>query len=164
MVRTLPSAVKDQKPAKTRITKVDCRDTVLVSQMTEKLIMQRSFPRHACFQPSHLSRQCTRKRWIRRYTSEQNVQPQESGGKNSSLPSGGPVDPRPRWLFSTASLLRVVLVPTSLIYAVFFHDFGEQDHVFVPPRRWLQRQKESFFTLSPAEKDLAKKVNLEDRQ
>ena len=62
------------------------------------------------------------------------------------------------------------------MYAVFLHDFGEEEHVFMPvrfriilfthrkghsygvfnqPRRWLQRQKEAFFTLSPAEKHLA---------
>ncbi|KAI5123176.1 hypothetical protein M0805_000876 [Coniferiporia weirii] len=66
-----------------------------------------------------------------------------------------PTDPRPPWLFASASLLRVVFIPVGLTYAVFFHDFGEDEHVFMPPRRWLQRQKEAFFTLSPAERRLA---------
>ena len=74
-----------------------------------------------------------------------------------------PTDPRPRWLFTTSSLLRVLVVPgehltsvvifrvqiflsmntffstwsynqVGLIYAVFYHDFGKEEHVFMPVR------------------------------
>ncbi|TDL18127.1 hypothetical protein BD410DRAFT_843115 [Rickenella mellea] len=64
------------------------------------------------------------------------------------------IDPRPPWLFSASALLRVLLVPAGLIYGVFVHDFGEGDHVFMPPRRWWARQKAAFFTLSPEERKL----------
>ncbi|KAH9969549.1 hypothetical protein BC827DRAFT_1262776 [Russula dissimulans] len=41
-----------------------------------------------------------------------------------------------------------------LLYAVFFADFGDREHVFMPPRRWLQRQREAFFTITPEERKL----------
>ncbi|KAL5479104.1 hypothetical protein ACEPAI_2392 [Sanghuangporus weigelae] len=76
--------------------------------------------------------------------------------------SDPPTDPRPRWMFSTAAFLRITLVPVGLIYAIFYHDFGEEDHVFMPPRRWLQKQKDSFFVLTPAEKDLVTDTEVDD--
>ncbi|KAF8339781.1 uncharacterized protein EI90DRAFT_3037733 [Cantharellus anzutake] len=36
-------------------------------------------------------------------------------------------------------------------YAVFCADWGEGEHVFSPARRWVDRQKQSLFTLSPEE-------------
>jgi len=56
-----------------------------------------------------------------------------------------PSDPRPPWVYSTSAGLRLILIPSILFYAVFFADFGEREHVFMPPRRWLQRQREAFF-------------------
>ncbi|THH15854.1 hypothetical protein EW146_g4698 [Bondarzewia mesenterica] len=53
-----------------------------------------------------------------------------------------------------ANGLRVVLLPGVFLYAVFVADFGEKEHVFMPPRRWLERQKAAFFTLTPAEQEL----------
>ncbi|KAI0041980.1 hypothetical protein FA95DRAFT_1610559 [Auriscalpium vulgare] len=67
-------------------------------------------------------------------------------------------DPRPPWVYTASLGLRLVLVPSALLYAVFFADFGENEHVFMPPRRWLERQKAAFFTLSPAEKALSERA------
>ncbi|ETW81637.1 hypothetical protein HETIRDRAFT_426985 [Heterobasidion irregulare TC 32-1] len=66
-------------------------------------------------------------------------------------------DPRPSWVYTLSTTLRLVLIPSALVYAVFFADFGEKEHVFMPPRRWLERQKAAFFTLSPAEQELTEK-------
>ncbi|KAI0252333.1 hypothetical protein BJV78DRAFT_1201814 [Lactifluus subvellereus] len=63
-------------------------------------------------------------------------------------------DPRPPWVYSASAGLRLVLIPSILFYAVFFADFGDRDHVFMPPRRWLQRQRDAFFTLTPEERKL----------
>ena len=65
-----------------------------------------------------------------------------------------------------------------LFYAVFFADFGDREHVFMPvrpfcaaawesksslidylasivkPRRWLRRQQDAFFTITPEERKL----------
>ncbi|KAI0304465.1 hypothetical protein B0F90DRAFT_1815790 [Multifurca ochricompacta] len=43
-----------------------------------------------------------------------------------------PSDPRPPWVYSTSAGLRLVLIPSILIYAVFFADFGDREHVFMP--------------------------------
>ncbi|CUA68174.1 hypothetical protein RSOLAG22IIIB_03413 [Rhizoctonia solani] len=44
------------------------------------------------------------------------------------------------------------------IYNIFFADYGEQEHVFSPARRWLDRQKTAFWTLSPAEQAAADRL------
>ncbi|EIM86016.1 uncharacterized protein STEHIDRAFT_169029 [Stereum hirsutum FP-91666 SS1] len=62
-----------------------------------------------------------------------------------------PVKPR---LVTISNTLRWILIPGVLGYAVFVYDFGPQDHVFRPPRRWLQTQIDAFWTLSPAEQKL----------
>ncbi|KAI9512371.1 hypothetical protein F5148DRAFT_1162812 [Russula earlei] len=79
----------------------------------------------------------------------------------TSLPKVGkvrwedpPMDPRPPWVYSTSAGLRLILIPSILFYAVFFADFGDREHVFMPPRRWLQRQREAFFTMTPEERKL----------
>ena len=62
-----------------------------------------------------------------------------------------PSDPRPPWVYSTSAGLRLVLVPSVfsvywwipvlkhlegiILYAVFFADFGDREHVFMPVRR-----------------------------
>jgi len=68
-----------------------------------------------------------------------------------------PSDPRPPWVYSTSAGLRLILVPSIIFYAVFFADFGDREHVFMPPRRWLQRQREAFFTITPEERKLVEK-------
>lgn len=64
-----------------------------------------------------------------------------------------PSDPRPPWVHSTSAGLRLVLIPGVhsvfwptpymlkhlegiLLYAVFFADFGDREHVFMPVRRF----------------------------
>ncbi|KZT12062.1 uncharacterized protein LAESUDRAFT_641096 [Laetiporus sulphureus 93-53] len=66
-----------------------------------------------------------------------------------------PDDPRPPWLFRFSRTANWMLIPTVIVYSVFFGDFGEQEHVFSPPRRWLERQKAAFFSLSDAERKIA---------
>ncbi|KAI0004563.1 hypothetical protein BJV74DRAFT_808144 [Russula compacta] len=63
-------------------------------------------------------------------------------------------DPRPPWVYSTSAGLRLILIPSILFYAVFFADFGDHEHIFMPPRRWLQRRREAFFTITPEERKL----------
>jgi len=65
-----------------------------------------------------------------------------------------PSDPRPPWVYSTSAALRLVLMPSIIFYAVFFADFGDREHVFMPPRRWLRRQQDAFFTITPEERKL----------
>ncbi|KAJ3728441.1 hypothetical protein C8R42DRAFT_571276, partial [Lentinula raphanica] len=36
-------------------------------------------------------------------------------------------------------------------YAVFLYDFGNDDHVFQPVRKWVSRQKSALLSLSPDE-------------
>jgi len=55
----------------------------------------------------------------------------------------------------------VAIIPMTLLYAVFVADFGEREHVFMPARRWLDRQRAAFFSLSPAEREAAGVVDAE---
>ncbi|EMD39932.1 hypothetical protein CERSUDRAFT_92417 [Gelatoporia subvermispora B] len=64
-------------------------------------------------------------------------------------------DPRPKWFFTASRISTFVIIPVSAAYLVFFGDFGEREHVFSPARRWLAAQKAAFFSLSPAERELA---------
>ncbi|EJD45721.1 hypothetical protein AURDEDRAFT_165170 [Auricularia subglabra TFB-10046 SS5] len=48
-----------------------------------------------------------------------------------------------------------IIIPSVIVYCVFFVDFGDHEHVFSPPRRWLDRQRRAFWSLSPAEQSLA---------
>ncbi|KAF8501037.1 hypothetical protein F5888DRAFT_1801562 [Russula emetica] len=63
-------------------------------------------------------------------------------------------DPRPPWVYSTSAGLRLILIPSILFYAIFLADFGDREHVFMPPRRWFQRQWEAFLTITPEERKL----------
>lgn len=65
-----------------------------------------------------------------------------------------PSDPRPPWVYSTSAGLRLILIPSALLYAIFLADFGDREHVFMPPRRWVQRQREAFLTITPEEREL----------
>ncbi|CCM03524.1 uncharacterized protein FIBRA_05658 [Fibroporia radiculosa] len=66
-----------------------------------------------------------------------------------------PVDPRPSWVFPLFKIANYVVIPGTLLYAVFFADFGEKEHVFMPARRWFDRQKAAFFSLSDEERRIA---------
>ncbi|KZW00887.1 hypothetical protein EXIGLDRAFT_719969 [Exidia glandulosa HHB12029] len=48
-----------------------------------------------------------------------------------------------------------IVLPSVALYCIFFVNFGEHEHVFSTPRRWLDRQKRAFWSLSPAEESLA---------
>ncbi|KII90553.1 hypothetical protein PLICRDRAFT_136881 [Plicaturopsis crispa FD-325 SS-3] len=78
----------------------------------------------------------------------------------TSAKGNGPgwTDPRPPWVYRTTGMLQYTVIPFALFYAVFFFDFGEREHVFMPPRRWVARQKAAFFTLSPAEEDMLRRA------
>ncbi|KAK0504117.1 hypothetical protein EDD18DRAFT_487988 [Armillaria luteobubalina] len=65
-------------------------------------------------------------------------------------------DFRPPWVYTGTKLLTYLVVPAIALYGIFIYDFGDREHVFQPPRRWLLRQKESFFTLTPEEEKLIK--------
>ncbi|KAI0761927.1 hypothetical protein BD413DRAFT_219709 [Trametes elegans] len=72
-------------------------------------------------------------------------------------PQGDASEPaRPRtWVYRASRIVNFFIIPSVLVYAVFFAEFGDHEHVFQPPRRWLQAQKASFFALSPEERQLA---------
>ncbi|KAG8921911.1 hypothetical protein FRC01_014744 [Tulasnella sp. 417] len=46
------------------------------------------------------------------------------------------------WIFKAAGIGQLLTVPW---YFMFYVDYGDQEHVFSEPRRWLQRQKEELF-------------------
>ncbi|KAF8322628.1 hypothetical protein DL93DRAFT_2071506 [Clavulina sp. PMI_390] len=49
-------------------------------------------------------------------------------------------------------------------YGIFVADFGPHEHVFSAPRRWLDRQKASFFQLSEEDKKAAQQIASSSRQ
>ncbi|KAI1789626.1 hypothetical protein LXA43DRAFT_892601 [Ganoderma leucocontextum] len=59
------------------------------------------------------------------------------------------------WVAPVSRIANFLIVPTAILYAVFYADFGDHEHVFSPPRRWLEAQKAAFFSLSPEEQKLA---------
>lgn len=81
-------------------------------------------------------------------------------GKRAS-PSQPPTQPpepqehRRSWFYSANKFNQLVVIPSALLYCVFLADFGDGEHVFSPARRWLDRQKATFFSLSPEEHALA---------
>ncbi|KAJ6585144.1 hypothetical protein B0H19DRAFT_1250032 [Mycena capillaripes] len=68
-----------------------------------------------------------------------------------------PKDFRSPWLFKAVGVGNFIIIPVVGIYAAFYWDWGddEREHVMQPARRWLKRQKEAFFRLSPPEQELA---------
>ncbi|KAJ7784406.1 hypothetical protein B0H16DRAFT_1492393 [Mycena metata] len=82
-------------------------------------------------------------------------------------PEAAPITPEPTaqprkdfrspWFFRAVGIANFVIIPVVGIYAAFFWDWGndEREHVMKPARRWLQRQKDAFFNLSPPEQELA---------
>ncbi|KAJ7600842.1 hypothetical protein C8J56DRAFT_911423 [Mycena floridula] len=70
-------------------------------------------------------------------------------------------DFRPPWVYMTTRLLSYTLIPSVAIYGVFFWDFGEHDHVFVPVRVWAAKQRALLFSLSSEEEELLNRSKLE---
>ncbi|KAJ7147108.1 hypothetical protein C8R43DRAFT_541125 [Mycena crocata] len=66
-------------------------------------------------------------------------------------------DFRSPWFFKAVGVGNFILLPVVGLYATFYWDWGndEREHVMQPARRWLKRQKEAFFSLSPSEQELA---------
>ncbi|KAH8086628.1 hypothetical protein BXZ70DRAFT_1011720 [Cristinia sonorae] len=79
------------------------------------------------------------------------------------------------WALAANKVATFAIIPMTLLYAVFFADFGEHEHAFMPvriisyfhvtreaefatnkARRWMLRQKAAFYTLTPAEQELIK--------
>jgi len=48
-------------------------------------------------------------------------------------------------------------------YAVFVADWGEEENVFSPARRWFDRKKQAFLTLSPGEQAAAEELRASAR-
>ncbi|KAF9267314.1 hypothetical protein L218DRAFT_894458 [Marasmius fiardii PR-910] len=65
-------------------------------------------------------------------------------------------DFRPPWVYQTSRLVSYLVIPGIAFYSVLIHDFGDHEHVFQPIRRWVARQKASFFSLSAEEEKLLK--------
>ncbi|KZO97112.1 hypothetical protein CALVIDRAFT_563326 [Calocera viscosa TUFC12733] len=91
----------------------------------------------------------------------------ESQGGPSRFPTPGarPGRPLPRSLpqqapppSALAARLSIwgtaIFIPVAIYYTVFLADYGPQEHIYSPARRWLKEQKEKFFTLTPEQRRL----------
>ncbi|KAJ7134762.1 hypothetical protein C8R44DRAFT_434821 [Mycena epipterygia] len=74
-----------------------------------------------------------------------------------SAEAEAPKDFRRPWLFKAVGVGNFVIIPVVGIYGAFYWDWGDdgREHVMQPARRWLERQKNAFFRLSPPEQELA---------
>ncbi|TFL01800.1 hypothetical protein BDV98DRAFT_604461 [Pterulicium gracile] len=63
-------------------------------------------------------------------------------------------DFRRPWVYRGVALLKNLLIPGVFFYAIFWYDFGEDDHVFLEPRRWALRKKAEFLTMSDEDRRL----------
>ncbi|KAJ7288179.1 hypothetical protein C8J57DRAFT_1706674 [Mycena rebaudengoi] len=88
----------------------------------------------------------------------------EKGKANTSAPEGEPSSSRPHskdfrspWIFKAVGVANFIVVPIVGIYAAFYWDWGDDGHdnVMQPIRRWVKRQQNAFFSLSPPELALA---------
>jgi len=59
-------------------------------------------------------------------------------------------------------IVQNIAFAATICYMVFWHDFGDHDHCFVPPRQFVARQKAAFLALS--DKDAATAQHLLGRQ
>jgi len=59
-------------------------------------------------------------------------------------------------------VLQWTLVPGVFGYMALYCDFGEQEHIFSPLRRWVQKSKDEFWQLSPEEKRIVQSETLRD--
>ncbi|KAI6015559.1 hypothetical protein BKA83DRAFT_4232516 [Pisolithus microcarpus] len=66
-------------------------------------------------------------------------------------------DFRPPWVYRASGFLIYTTIPIAILYCVFVADYGDREHVFSPIRRWAQRHKESFLSLTPEETALAQR-------
>ncbi|KAF8172032.1 hypothetical protein K438DRAFT_1852121 [Mycena galopus ATCC 62051] len=67
-----------------------------------------------------------------------------------------PKDFRKPWFFKAVGVANFIVIPAIGLYAAFYWDWNDdREHVMQPARRWLQRQKDAFFRLSPPEQELA---------
>ncbi|KAF7346520.1 ABC transporter ATP-binding protein [Mycena sanguinolenta] len=72
------------------------------------------------------------------------------------LKANPPKDFRNPWFFKAVGVANFIIIPVVGIYATFYWDWDdEREHVMKPARRWLQKQKDAFFRLSPPEQELA---------
>ncbi|KAE9409780.1 hypothetical protein BT96DRAFT_913287 [Gymnopus androsaceus JB14] len=76
-----------------------------------------------------------------------------SSARSNEAPTE-PKDFRPPWVYTLSGVASNVSIFGVMVYAIFFYDFGNDEHVFQPVRRWVARQKASIFALSPAEEKL----------
>ncbi|KIK58240.1 hypothetical protein GYMLUDRAFT_45451 [Collybiopsis luxurians FD-317 M1] len=63
-------------------------------------------------------------------------------------------DFRPPWVYTFARIGSNASILTVFVYSIFFYDFGNDDHVFQPVRKWAAQHTASLFSLSPAEERL----------
>ncbi|CEL51676.1 hypothetical protein RSOLAG1IB_00211 [Rhizoctonia solani AG-1 IB] len=77
--------------------------------------------------------------------------------------SGVPPVTRPK-LHRYVAVASYTAVGFISIYNIFYADYGEQEHVFSPARRWLDRQKTAFWTLSPAEQAAADRLKRQQQE
>ncbi|KAJ7259595.1 hypothetical protein B0H12DRAFT_420946 [Mycena haematopus] len=76
--------------------------------------------------------------------------------KVPDLTTNSPKDFRSPWFFKSVGVANFIIIPVIGIYAAFYWDWDDdREHVMKPARRWLQRQKDAFFRLSPPEQELA---------
>ncbi|KIP08096.1 hypothetical protein PHLGIDRAFT_127234 [Phlebiopsis gigantea 11061_1 CR5-6] len=67
-----------------------------------------------------------------------------------------PEEHRRSWFWTANRLSNFVVIPMAVLYCVFYADYGDGEHVFSPMRRWLHRQRDAFFSLSPEERQLVR--------
>jgi len=58
-----------------------------------------------------------------------------------------PLEP---WYSRGARVAQVLVIPVAVVYCVFIHDFGPQEHVFSAPQRWFKEQMSSWKSANPA--------------
>ncbi|KAF8177000.1 hypothetical protein BJ912DRAFT_692567 [Pholiota molesta] len=63
-------------------------------------------------------------------------------------------DFRPSWVYLGSRMVSWIVIPGTAFYSIFFYDFGDQEHVFQPMRRWGVDTVNGFFSLSSSEKRL----------
>ncbi|KAI0699105.1 hypothetical protein BC835DRAFT_1412758 [Cytidiella melzeri] len=75
--------------------------------------------------------------------------------KDLKAPVPPPADHRRSWFFTVYRITNFAFIPFAAVYCVFFANFGDHEHVFSPARRWMDRHRREFFSLSSEELELA---------
>ncbi|CAE6443601.1 unnamed protein product [Rhizoctonia solani] len=78
-------------------------------------------------------------------------------GRTSNIPP--PTRPKLHRYVAIASYVSVGVIS---VYNIFYADYGKEEHVFSPARRWLDQQKTAFWTLSPAEQAAADRLKRQE--